>query len=94
LLYGVAEPLWGQGYAVEVSQPILAYCYDTLDMSVVRASIDAPNAASARVLQKLGFTRLRRATVGGLDLIFFDRPRGDASTFALRASADKSAGQA
>jgi [ribosomal protein S5]-alanine N-acetyltransferase len=95
LLYGVAEPLWGQGYAVEVSQAILAYCYDTLDMSVVCASIDAPNAASARVLEKLGFTRLRRATVGGLDLIFFDRVRlrADASTFALRASADKSAGQ-
>lgn len=85
LLYGVAEPLWGQGYAVEVSQAILAYCYDTLDMSVVRASIDAPNAASARVLEKLGFTRLRRATVGGLDLIFFDRVR-------LRVGA--SAGQA
>lgn len=95
LLYGVAEPLWGQGYAVEVSQAILAYCYDTLDMSVVRASIDAPNAASARVLEKLGFTRLRRATVGGLDLIFFDRVRlrEDASASA-KASADKSARQA
>jgi RimJ/RimL family protein N-acetyltransferase len=44
-------------------------------MSVVRASIDAPNAASARVLEKLGFTRLRRATVGGLDLVFFERLR-------------------
>lgn len=96
LLYGVAEPLWGQGYAAEVSQAILAYCYDVLDMSVVRASIDAPNAASARVLEKLGFTRLRRATVGGLDLIFFDRVRlrGDASTFALGATVDKSAGPA
>ena len=80
----MAEPLWGQGYAVEVSQPILAYCYDTLDMSVVRASIDAPNVASARVLEKLGFTPLRRATIGGLDLIFFDR---------VRLRADASAGQ-
>lgn len=34
LLYGVAEPLWGQGDAVEVSRAVLAYCYDTLDMSV------------------------------------------------------------
>jgi hypothetical protein len=31
-----------------VSQAVLTYCYDTLDMNVVRASIDAPNAASAR----------------------------------------------
>ena len=81
LLYGVAEPLWGQGYAVEASQAVVTYCYDTLDMNVVRASIDAPNAASARVLEKLGFTRLRRATVGGSDLIFFERVRlrGNAS---------------
>jgi ribosomal-protein-alanine N-acetyltransferase len=86
LLYGVAEPLWGQGYAVEVSQAILGYCYDTLDMSVVRASIDAPNVASARVLEKLGFTEVRRATAGGSDLIFFDRVRlrGDASTKHVR----------
>ena len=81
LLYGVAEPLWGRGYAVEVSQAILAYCYDTLDMSVVRASIDAPHVASARVLEKLGFARVRHGTVGGSEHIFFERVRlrGDAS---------------
>ena len=81
LLYGVAEPLWGQGYAVEVSQAILAYCYDTLDMSVVRASINAPHVASARVLEKLGFTLVRQGTVGGADHLFYERvrPRRDAT---------------
>jgi RimJ/RimL family protein N-acetyltransferase len=90
LLYGVAEPLWGQGYAVEVSQAILTYCYDTLGMSVVRASIDTPNVASARVLEKLGFERLRRATVGGLDLVFFERVRlrEDASARQARLRGD------
>ena len=90
LLYGVAEPLWGQGYAVEVSQAILTYCYDTLGMSVVRASIDTPNVASARVLEKLGFQRLRRATVGGLDLVFFEqvRLREDASARQARLRGD------
>jgi ribosomal-protein-alanine N-acetyltransferase len=80
LLYGVAEPLWGQGYAVEVSQAILTYCYDTLGMSVVRASINAPHVASARVLEKLGFTRVRQGTVDGSEHIFFERARlgGDA----------------
>lgn len=80
LLYGVAESLWGQGYAVEMAQPILTYCYDTLDMSTVRASIDGPNVASARVLDKLGFSRMRRDP-GGSDLLFFERVRlrGNAS---------------
>jgi RimJ/RimL family protein N-acetyltransferase len=95
LLYGVAEPLWGQGYAVEVSRAILTYCYDTLDMSVVCASINAPHVASARVLEKLGFTRVRHGTVGGSEHIFFERVRlrRDASASA-KASADKSAGPA
>ena len=86
LLYGVAEPLWGQGYAVEVSQAILAYCYDTLDMRVIRASINAPHVASARVLEKLGFTRVRHGTVGGSAHIFFEhvRLRGDASARQVR----------
>ncbi len=85
LLYGVAEPLWGQGYAVETSRAILTYCYDTLDMSVVRASIDAPHAASARVLEKLAFTRVRHGTVGGSEHIFFER---------VRLRGDVTAGQA
>jgi RimJ/RimL family protein N-acetyltransferase len=75
LLYGIAEPLWGQGYAGEIAAAILDYCYTTLGMPLVGASIDAPNVASGRVLEKLGFTRVRRATVDGLDLVFYERPR-------------------
>ncbi len=77
LLYGVAEPMWGQGYAVEVAQAVLDHCYASLDMPVVRASIDAPNLASARVLEKLGFTLVKRATVEGMDLVFYERDRGE-----------------
>jgi RimJ/RimL family protein N-acetyltransferase len=44
-------------------------------MPVVRASIDAANVASARVLDKLGFTLTRRDTVDGLDLVFYERAR-------------------
>jgi [ribosomal protein S5]-alanine N-acetyltransferase len=75
LLYGVAEDLWGRGYATEVAQAVLAYCFDALDMPVVRASTDVPNAASIRVLEKLGFSLTRRSTVGGLDTVFYELPR-------------------
>ena len=86
LLYGVAEPLWGQGYAVEMARAIITYCYDTLDMSVLRASINAPHVASARVLEKLGFTCVRRGTVDGAEHLFFERVRraGDASAGPAR----------
>ena len=73
LLFGIAEPLWGQGYAVEAASAVLAYCAAVLDMPRIRASTDAGNVASIRVLDKLGFAQVRRATVGGLDTIFFER---------------------
>jgi ribosomal-protein-alanine N-acetyltransferase len=73
LLYGVAEPWWGQGYAVEIAQGVLAYCTDSLRMPIVRASTDTANVASVRVLEKLGFVRMRQSTVAGLDTVFFER---------------------
>jgi len=73
LLYGVAERLWGQGIAVEASRAVLEYCRITLGTTTVRASTDAGNAASVRVLDKLGFARVRRDHPGGLDTIFFER---------------------
>jgi RimJ/RimL family protein N-acetyltransferase len=73
LLFGMAEPLWGQGYAVEAASAVLAYCAAVLDMPRIRASTDAGNVASIRVLDKLGFAEARRAIAGGLDTIFFER---------------------
>ncbi len=86
LVYGVAEPLWGQGYAVEISRPIITYCYDTLDMSMLRASINAPHVTSARVLEKLGFTCVRQGMVDGAEHLFFERVRlrGDAAAGQAR----------
>ena len=75
LLYGIDERLWGHGYAVEASQAVIDYCFRILEMPVIRASTDAANDASVRVLEKLGFTETRRDTVGGLDTIFFERTR-------------------
>lgn len=74
LLYGVAEPLWGQGYAVEIAQAVLGYCSGPLQMPLVRASTDAANVASIRVLEKLEFVLVRQTTAG-LDTVFFERAR-------------------
>ena len=75
LLYGVTEPLWGQGYAAEIAHAVMTYCFDALDMPVIRASTDAANAASVRVLEKLGFRCVRRSMVAGLDTVFYERFR-------------------
>jgi ribosomal-protein-alanine N-acetyltransferase len=73
LLFGIAEPLWGQGLAVEAARAVMVYCAASFEMRVFRASTDAGNAASVRVLDKLGFRQVRRAVVDGLDTIFFER---------------------
>lgn len=75
LLYGVDENKWGRGYAVEASQAVVDYCFTQLGMTAVRASTDVANAASVRVLDKLGFIQTRRAIVNGLDTVFFEKSR-------------------
>ena len=75
LLYGVDERLWGHGYATEAAQAVIEYCFTTLRMPSICASSDVDNAASHRVLEKLGFSQMRRDTVGGIDTIFYERAR-------------------
>jgi ribosomal-protein-alanine N-acetyltransferase len=70
LLYGVAEPFWGRGYAAEIAAAVIEHCTGPLAMPVVRASTDAANVASVRVMAKLGMTFVRRDKVEGLDTVF------------------------
>ena len=71
LLFGVAEDSWGQGYATELARRIVDYAFVDLKMPAVRASTDAGNLASTRVLEKLGFTFTRRQMVADLDTMFY-----------------------
>ena len=48
---------WGHGYATEAGCAVLQWAFDTLDLNRVQAETDTRNAASARVLEKLGFVR-------------------------------------
>jgi RimJ/RimL family protein N-acetyltransferase len=55
--YCLAEAAWGQGYATEAARALLRWGFETLDLNRVQAETDTRNAASARVLEKLGFLR-------------------------------------
>lgn len=55
--YCFGEAAWGHGYATEAARALLGWAYDTLDLNRVQAEADTRNAASARVLEKLGFVR-------------------------------------
>lgn len=55
--YCLNEAAWGHGYATEAARVLLQWAFDTLDLNRVQSETDTRNAASARVLEKLGFIR-------------------------------------
>jgi [ribosomal protein S5]-alanine N-acetyltransferase len=73
LIYGVRPDLWGRGYATEAAGAVVAYALERLGHTTVKADVDEPNAASVRVLEKLGLKRVRSATAGGRTLLYFER---------------------
>jgi ribosomal-protein-alanine N-acetyltransferase len=55
--YCFDDAAWGHGYATEAAQALLQWAFDALGLNRVQAETDTRNAASARVLEKLGFVR-------------------------------------
>ena len=46
---------WGQGIAQEAARAVIAFAFETLDLKALFAGHHPDNAASARLLRKLGF---------------------------------------
>lgn len=53
--YWFDRAVWGLGYAIEATRAIAKFAFDDLRLSQLRAGHAFDNAASARVLRKLGF---------------------------------------
>jgi len=53
---------WNQGFATESGQGCLNYGFESLKLDNIYAHAHIENTGSDRVLQKLGFTRLKRIT--------------------------------
>ena len=58
--YWIGVPYWGRGLATSAAAATLNFGFDTLGLQVIRAVCLADNAASLRVLAKLGFTETGR----------------------------------
>lgn len=53
--YWFGRPFWGQGFATEAGHLALDFAFADLGLATIEAGHFADNAASGRVLQKLGF---------------------------------------
>lgn len=71
LLYGLLPEWWGRGLATEACEAVLAHVFDTLGHPLVYAATDPPNAASVRVMERLGMTFDRRTEMHGLDTLVY-----------------------
>lgn len=54
--YGLGQGWWGQGYAREAIEMLIAHCFDTLALRRLDARVDPRNHASHALLLRLGFT--------------------------------------
>ena len=75
LLCGIEQEHWNRGLATEIVQTLVRYGFEELEFSEVWASTDAPNVASASVLEKAGLQLERRAAGDGLETLFYCLPR-------------------
>jgi ribosomal-protein-alanine N-acetyltransferase len=53
--YWIGEPYWGKGYATEAVKLLVEYAFGELGLLRIYAFIYGYNAASMRVLEKVGF---------------------------------------
>lgn len=57
LIYAFARRVWGQGFATEASERLVAYAFRELGLDRLVALVFPENVASSRVLKKLGFVQ-------------------------------------
>ena len=77
LLFGVSTNHWNCGVATEASECVIRYGFEELEFDTIRASTDAGNTASQRVLEKLMMSFHHRELVDGLDTVFYTLNRED-----------------
>ncbi len=75
LLYGLAPTHWGRSYATEASRAVLAYAFERLALPRIVAGADPPNAASLRVMRRLGMHPVGRRTVDGVEADYAELTR-------------------
>lgn len=80
--YWVGEPFWGHGTATAALRAFVEYVFDTFDLVRLHACVYEWNPASARVLEKAGFTheaRLKSAVFKDgqiIDVLIYAMVRG------------------
>jgi RimJ/RimL family protein N-acetyltransferase len=73
LAYTLARRAWGRGYATEAGRALLAEAFGALGLDRVVAVTRPENAASQRVLARLGFAATGRVHAWGAEQLRYER---------------------
>lgn len=65
LLYSISPSVWGCGLATESARRVLQYAFEELKLPYVMSTVDVPNLASIRVLEKMGMKLSEEKLVDG-----------------------------
>ena len=71
MLFAIAPPQWGRGYATEAAREVLRFGFEQCGLRRVVATTDTPNQRSVRVLQRLGLFFEKRRERHGLDTVYY-----------------------
>lgn len=86
--YILDPDFWGQGLAAEAVGAVVDHVFRTQDLDTLTADVDPENAASIRLLERLGFIRTslgeRTWNVGGVwkDSLYYALSRADRAATA------------
>lgn len=73
--YGFNPPWWGKGYATEIAMALMAHAETAFGPQPIYAITRPANAASRKVLEKLGMTLLREIEMYGAAQCLYVRIR-------------------
>jgi [ribosomal protein S5]-alanine N-acetyltransferase len=71
LTYAINPFYWGQGFATEAAKAVLRWGFDTLGLKQIVAVTAPDNAASRRVMQKLGMQYEKNIQYGGAEAVYY-----------------------
>ncbi|HYX83840.1 MAG TPA: GNAT family N-acetyltransferase [Gaiellales bacterium] len=70
-----ARQVWGRGYATEVAHALVAWAWASTALAEILGIAHVGNAASRRVLEKLGMRERERRPYHGMPFVFYALPR-------------------
>jgi RimJ/RimL family protein N-acetyltransferase len=77
LVYLIDEPYWGKGLATEIARACLDFGFRARDFKNIIAFARPGNAASRKVMEKIGMRFVRETTVFGVFVVQYEISRQD-----------------